>query len=550
MATPQSRKTPIMTTTTRGIPGLGSISGISYENGECVQYLGIPYADIPGRFRKSVPAREPWPGNRWDGTKLGPYCPQPPRDFYPVPNPPERTWLNNPSTNELQCLNLNISVPKHEASSPDPLPVLVFLHGGAFTYSTGSSPIYDGRILATCSALDSGTPTIVITLNYRLGVYGFLGGTDIQAYAEAYGEQGCGNYGIWDQVLALRWIKRHIDSFGGDADHVTIMGQSAGSTSVACHMFRGEALFEKAIMQSGVLALCRIFTPNEYQVVFEKMLVECGISLELGPVARVEALAAVPEDTLTEAMMPVFEIPVITMALCDDGVLLPRMSYFADFKNFGVPSFVNGLMVGDALNECIIWNKSWNHLSATELLDIMHMYLGDKTQRVAQLYGIKPHLSAKETFDAIERMTTDGLYCIPNYMAKMAHPQCYAYHFNVPSPYDNPWKGLSHHSFDNVLIFRVLKHTLPPEQQVISQEMASMWIKFANNIEPWERFDENQKLCVFGPDRVRLMSKDTYQSQSYKAWEILEREELVGPLSRLSCELCLHTKSLLAPVRQ
>lgn len=95
---------------------------------------------------------------------------------------------------------------------------MVFIHGGAFTYSTGSSPIYDGRILSSSSASEFDRPTIVITLNYRLGVYGFLAGNDIKEYNESHGEQGVGNYGIWDQVLALRWIHKNISAFGGDPD--------------------------------------------------------------------------------------------------------------------------------------------------------------------------------------------------------------------------------------------------------------------------------------------------------------------------------------------
>lgn len=423
---------------------------------------------------------------------------------------------------------------------------MVFFHGGAYAYSTGASPIYDGRLLATSSAMDNDTPTIVVTLNYRLGVYGFLAGTDLEAYAAANGESGTGNYGIWDQILALRWIQKHIYSFGGDPKRVCIFGQSAGSQSVVCHVNRGEQLFSSAIMQSGLLSLCGIFTPAQYHVVFEKMLGQLGLSLESTPVQRAEAIASVPEKALTEAMMPVFGIPVVTMALCDDGVLLPEMAKAASLFDFQVPEFVDRVMIGDALHECIIWNKSWNHLDAADLLTEMSVFMGEKSKIVADLYGIHAGLSQKQTFDVIERMTTDGLYRIPNYLAELAIPHSYAYHFNVPSPYDNEWGGLCHHSFDNVLVWGVLEHTLPPEQQEIGKAMRSMFIKFANNVEPWEAFEHVGKFCIFGPKDVKQQTNNEFDRESYQRWDKIKQEGLVEPLWKLSEELNLQRRRLLS----
>ena len=216
----------VVGTSTLDVPHLGKITGLTLDD-KTTQYLGIPYASIPGRFRRPQPVRS-WPNGTWDGTKLGPYCPQPPRDFYPIPAP-RRPWVDNPTTAELDCLNLNISVPRMPGGSDQPLlPVMVFLHGGAFTYAAGSAGIYDGRRLADISRDDEGSPTIVISINYRLGVLGFLASKEIQAYQAEHGETGVGNYGIWDQIEALRWVQRHIEAFGGDPSRVTLFGQSAG----------------------------------------------------------------------------------------------------------------------------------------------------------------------------------------------------------------------------------------------------------------------------------------------------------------------------------
>lgn len=142
-----------------------------------------------------------------------------------------------------ECLNINISVPTPPAESAGKAkyPVMVFFHGGAFVYSAGSAGIYDGRRLAQISQQDLGIPTIVISVTFRLGVYGFLASREIREYNASFGETGVGNYGLWDQIEALRWIQKYISAFGGDPDKVTVFGQSAGggkdilTTSIQTH---------------------------------------------------------------------------------------------------------------------------------------------------------------------------------------------------------------------------------------------------------------------------------------------------------------------------
>ena len=104
---------------------------------------------------------------------------------------------------------------------------MVFLHGGAFVYAAGGAPIYDGRVLADISR-ENDTPTIVISINFRLGVYGLLASKEIREYNLEFSEEGVGNYGLWDQIEALRWVQKHIRAFGGDPKRVTLFGQSAG----------------------------------------------------------------------------------------------------------------------------------------------------------------------------------------------------------------------------------------------------------------------------------------------------------------------------------
>ncbi|KAK7420229.1 hypothetical protein QQX98_002884 [Neonectria punicea] len=546
------------------VPELGTVTGISLNNEVC-QYLGIPYGEVPGRFRRSVPSR-PWKGGKHDGTKLGSFCPQPPRDFYPVPTP-SRPWLQVPVADELNCLNLNISVPRlpSQSGTTKSLPVMVFLHGGAFTYSTSASPVYDGRILASASA-NLSKSAIVVTLNYRLGVYGFLAAHDLREYNSENGEEGVGNYGLWDQVLALRWVQRHISAFGGDPSRVTLFGQSAGASSVHAHLLRNEPLFSSAILQSGLVWLCGVLSVDEYQVVYEKMLLNLGIPLDLPPMERVQRILAVDTTRLTAAMVPTFITAVVTSPLCDDGVFVGApLPSGASFGKLEVPEWCPRIMIGDAKNECIIWNKSWDNLSPVPMVDgqdlatpsaeltlaKMKDFLGvDPAQKLADIYNVKEDSSPQDLFWALERMTSHGLYSAPIYFAQKdalmtSSAAVFAYHFNVPSPYNNAWGGLAHHSNDNVLVWGVLRHTLPPAHQKVADKMAEAWITFANGDDPWEQFRTgNENRMVFGLE-AEMKTKQENAAWGYEIWERLHADGLLPDLIRLSNELCLRKSELI-----
>lgn len=155
-----------------------------------------------------------------------------PRGFYT--DPPPRT--------SEDCLYLNVWAP--EAAKP--APVMVFLHGGALITGDGGSPRYDGAKLARKGV-------VVVTINYRLGVFGFFSHPELSAESP---HKASGNYGTLDQIAALRWVQQNIKAFGGDPTRVTIFGQSAGANSVSLLMASplASGLFQRAIAQSGYLS--------------------------------------------------------------------------------------------------------------------------------------------------------------------------------------------------------------------------------------------------------------------------------------------------------
>ncbi|XP_006825267.1 butyrylcholinesterase isoform X2 [Saccoglossus kowalevskii] len=200
-------------------------------NGNVDSFLGIPYANPPVgelRFKVTEPYLRPWEGVR-DATEFSNACSQVPvqSDFRG-----ETMWDVNAPISE-DCLYLNVWSP---FPTPSKAAVMVWIPGGGLTSGASSVDLYDGATLADAEQV------IVVSVNYRLGVLGFLALRDTQAP---------GNMGFLDQAMALQWVADNIDYFGGDPERVTIFGESAGAISVGVHLFSSQNLFRRAILQSG-----------------------------------------------------------------------------------------------------------------------------------------------------------------------------------------------------------------------------------------------------------------------------------------------------------
>ena len=193
-------------------------------------FRGIPYASPPvGPLRWRAPVRLPrWSGVR-EATQFGAACMQPTSAFFKYAAMSE------------DCLFLNIWAP----ANPRRAPVLVWIHGGSLVNGSGGDAVYDGSQFAARGIM-------VVSINYRLGPLGWLAHPGLSAESR---RNTSGNYGLLDQIEALRWIHRNIDAFGGDPGNVTIAGESAGALSVMFLMSAPDArgLFQRAIAQSGYM---------------------------------------------------------------------------------------------------------------------------------------------------------------------------------------------------------------------------------------------------------------------------------------------------------
>ncbi|XP_051807949.1 uncharacterized protein ces2b isoform X14 [Acanthochromis polyacanthus] len=210
-------------------------------------FLGVPFAKPPiGPSLRLAPPQpvEGWKGVR-DATKQPPMCIQNVKMTVDLLEMIEAELADVPDISE-DCLYLNIYTPANRAQDAK-LPVMVWIHGGGFTI--GSASVFDG------SALSAYQDVVVVLIQYRLGLLGFLSTGD---------EHVSGNFGLLDQIEALRWVQQHVHNFGGDPDLVTIFGESAGGVSVSLLLLSplSDGLFHHAIAESGTAALVMVITDN------------------------------------------------------------------------------------------------------------------------------------------------------------------------------------------------------------------------------------------------------------------------------------------------
>ncbi|XP_076462139.1 acetylcholinesterase-like [Babylonia areolata] len=465
----------------------GRVRGLveTVEGGKRVEkYLGIPYARPPlGELRFEAPQPPaPWKGVL-RATELPPACPQPQMGMTYID-------MHIPGFNRTSedCLYLNIHSPKHGQNRRLRYPVVVFVHGGS--YQNGMGAMLDGDMLASYDV-------IVVTFNYRLGALGFL---------SIPGSPLGGNYGMLDQVEALKWVKANIASFGGDPNRVTIDGHSAGGCSVGLLMLSplSKGLFTGVIEQSGSpFAHWAVNRHQSSPSLYVRMFVTAmGCSGNLTSSLLKGCLQQLPSDIVQEIILNEPEIPISLIPAFRpvvDGHFLPELpEVLATKGDVTGHHFLTGATLDEGLIAAIPLVKRYKleGLEGTQkLLALMNCFRGDLPQvhgiveSILEAYAKWPYsMNDEEIKQHFSEIVGDYFILAPTHKAASVmaalNLTVFVYNYEYRSDFDQ-WEGVMHGAELFYLSGFPLKgHTnfrYDDSDKHMARLLLQLWANFAKN---------------------------------------------------------------------
>jgi para-nitrobenzyl esterase len=451
----------------------GQLSGVPGSDPDVRVYKGIPFAAPPTgdlRWRAPKPAAD-WPGVR-KADQFSSTCMQ-------TPYAEGSLYRSEPQPVSEDCLYLNIWTAAKSAS--DKRPVMVWIHGGAFTRGSGSMPTYNGENFAKKGV-------VLVTVNYRLGIFGFFAHPELTQESEHHSS---GNYGILDEIAALQWVQKNIAAFGGDPKRVTIFGESAGSWAVnllvASPLAKG--LFQRAIGESG--ANFNKMTPLAD---LEKSGLRVGSSIQ-------DLRAKSAEDMLKT--LGAFSVNV-------DGWLLPTdvMTIFEKGRQNDVP-----ILIGSNADEGTAFMPP--KITVAGFQTTAQSRFKDHADELLKIYPATSDAEAWKASAALMRDQTFGLQMRTwaRMQTKTGKSPAYLYYFSrvPPGPVGEHYGAF--HASEISYVFGtedIGKRTWESADRKLSYIMSSYWINFAATGNPngrdrpsWPKYDENKDLALGLGDEIR-----------------------------------------------
>ncbi len=456
-------------------------------------YKGIPFAQAPvGELRWRAPQRAlSWQGVR-EANQFAPVCMQ--DGTYPPDAPTE------PSSED--CLYLNVWRPADAGQQK--LPVMVWIYGGGLENGSASTPLYAGDKLAQKGV-------IVVTFNYRLGVFGFLAHPELSREA-AY--HASGNYGLLDQIAALAWVHRNIAAFGGDPDRVTVFGQSSGAISISALVTSPltKGLFQQAIGQSGGL-----FEPMDIAPDFKLAGAEQD-GAYFASEAKAHSISDLRKMPAAELMKVSFDPHLII-----DGYALPTSPYEAYQKGQQNPV---SILIGSNADEGQAFIAGHTITRANFRQELGHSF----PDVLVRLIGPEPGASdaqARASAAAFERDMRFrwDMWTWAKLGADAHAGKVFLYRFSRTPPYqpgDKYFGWGASHGMEMPYVFDHLEQQALPwtaQDHQLAATMTSYWTNFAKTGDPngpglpvWSPFDSSSASVMQLGDRIAAAPMDDTQS--------------------------------------
>jgi para-nitrobenzyl esterase len=486
----------------------GAVRGTTIAGTATRVFKGIPYAAPPvGELRWQAPR----PAVAWEGvreaTKYGAACLQ-------------GKIFGDINFNELSedCLTLNVWTPAKSAK--DRLPVMVWIHGGGFQAGAGGEPRHDGEALARKGV-------VLVSINYRLGVFGFLSHPELTRES---GRSASGNYGMLDQVAALRWVQENIAAFGGNPGNVTIFGESAGSFAVSGLMASplAKGLFHKAIGQSGAF-----FTTGAGTLALAPLMLSEQQGVKFAGALGADSLATLRAkpgaDVLQAAMNAMKGQPWFSPNV--DGYFLPAhaASTYEKGQQHHVP-----LLAGwnaDEIRSSVTLRKQ--KPTAESFAAEVRKRFGDRADDVLKAYAAANDAEAIESAAALASDSFIGYSTwkwIETHL-ETARVPVYRYSFDrkIPVEPGHTVNGVpatsrdigARHAGEIEYVFGALALSLPkvpwePVDKKLSDAMTSYWANFARTGDPngpglpaWPRYEAGNRRVLHLDDTIRAAPDTT-----------------------------------------
>ncbi len=449
----------------------GLLGGSTASSAGVRAFKGIPFAAPPiGALRWAAPQ----PVAKWDGvrdaSKFGNVCIQP---AGPTSGPQARLNIavlpDSPPLAE-DCLYLNVWT--GAAAASERRPVMVWFFGGAFTEGGGSVPLYDGDALARKGA-------VVVTMNYRLGPYGFFAHPALTADSP---HKASGNYGLMDMLASLQWVKKNIAAFGGDPNNVTVFGQSAGAMAIASLVSSPESkgLFRRAISQSGAWMGLGFAPAMRTRAQAEEAGVKAATEAGVSTAQQLRAMSAADVTAKFRSA-----------GMIVDGWVLPED-----------PSAVFAAGRQNAVDVLVGSNKDESFFSAQvkpeQFEEQARMRYGDLADAYLKVY---PHATEAEAGRSTAENFRDGAFwhmrLYADFQAKQGK-KAYLFYFtqNPPAPAGQPELPATHASEVPYVFNNLGALPLFPDRSVaelaaasapdkkVADEMSSYWVNFARTGDP------------------------------------------------------------------